>query len=119
MSKRRNVDLLNDILEAAQRISLYSNGLDYDDFLDDIKTQDAVVHNMEIIGEAAKNLSDDFRALHFEIPWKSLAGMRDKLIHDYFGVNLDIVWGILKEDLAELVRQIKQVIANTEQNAIG
>jgi uncharacterized protein with HEPN domain len=61
------------------------------DFFVDIKTQDAVVRNLEIIGEATKNLSDEIRSNHPEVPWKNLAGMRDRLIHQYFGVNLDIV----------------------------
>ncbi len=114
MSKRKSEDFLKDILEAARRVSVYSDKLVYNDFLNDIKTQDAVVRNIEIIGEATKNLSDDFRELHPTIPWKNLAGMRDKLIHDYFGVNIDIVWGVLTEDLPKLVKQIEIILAKSE-----
>jgi uncharacterized protein with HEPN domain len=76
--------------------------------LDDLKTQDAIVRNIEIIGEATKNLSAYFRNQYPAIPWKNLARMRDKLIHDYFGVNLDIVWGVLKEDIPELIKEIEK-----------
>ncbi len=102
MSKRNNEDFLADILEATQRIFTCTNDIGYDEFLDDFKTQDAVVRNIEIIGEAVKNLSDEFREQYSVIPWKNLAGMRDKLIHNYFGVNFDIVWGVLKNDLPDL-----------------
>ncbi|MBF0288286.1 MAG: DUF86 domain-containing protein [SAR324 cluster bacterium] len=115
MSDRTTVDFLRDILEASNRIKAYSRGIGYDDFLADLKTQDAVVRNLEIIGEASKNLSNVFRAQYPQVPWKSLTGMRDKLIHDYFGVNLDIVWGVLKEDLGELTGQIEIILKNLEE----
>jgi uncharacterized protein with HEPN domain len=66
--------------------------IDYESFVKDLKTQDAIIRNLEILGEATKQLSDEFRAAHAEIPWKSMAAARDRLIHHYFGVNLDIVW---------------------------
>jgi len=80
-----------------------------EDFLKDMKTQDAVIRNIEIIGEATKKLSDDIRSKYPEIPWKGLAGMRDRLIHQYFGVNLDIVWNVAKEELPEILSQIKKM----------
>ena len=91
MSERSDRDYLADILEAAKRAVEYCGGLSYSDFLTDLKTQDAVVRNLEILGEAAKHLSDETRARHGSVPWGSIAGMRDRLIHDYFGVNWDIV----------------------------
>ena len=114
MSKRTEEDLLKDILEGARRILLYTENMQYDTFLEDFKTQDAVIRNLEIIGEASKNLSEEFRKTHTKVPWKSIAGMRDKLIHDYFGVNVDIVWGVATEDLSRLVNQISQILSTIE-----
>ncbi|HQR35135.1 MAG TPA: DUF86 domain-containing protein [Blastocatellia bacterium] len=81
MSERSDRDFVQDIQEASRRIAAYTAQISYEDFLADTKTQDAVVRNLEIIGEATKNLSEDLRNQHSEIPWKSLAGMRDKVIH--------------------------------------
>lgn len=78
--------------------------------MQDIKTQDAVVRNLEIIGEAAKNISDDFRGKYPQIPWRELAGARDRLIHHYFGVNYDIVWVIAKKELPEIIIQLEQIL---------
>ncbi len=91
MPKRRDQDYLSDIREAIQRIAAYTAGLDYEQFMQDNKTQDAVVRNLEIIGEATKNLSSRLRRVYAQIPWKTLAGMRDKMIHHYFGINYEIV----------------------------
>jgi hypothetical protein len=71
----------------------------YQVFLADIKTQDAVIRNLEIIGEATKNLSEETRKKYPNVPWKSMSGVRDRLIHRYFGVNLDIVWQIVTTEL--------------------
>jgi uncharacterized protein with HEPN domain len=81
----------------------------YDDFLQDHKTQDAVIRNIEIIGEAVKLLSDNIKKSHPHIAWKEIAGTRDKLIHDYFGVNIDVVWNIAKEDLPSFVDQLETI----------
>jgi uncharacterized protein with HEPN domain len=78
--------------------------------LNDIKTQDAVVRNLEIIGEAIKNISKGLKKKYPQIPWKDLSGVRDKLIHHYFGVNLDIVWNIVKEELPEVISQIEEIL---------
>lgn len=78
MSKRGNIEFLNDIHEAIQRIGIYIQNTNYDNFLEDIKTQDAVIRNLEIIGEAVKNISDDYKDKYPHIPWKDLAGVRDK-----------------------------------------
>ena len=99
MSERTDVDFLTDIQEAISRITKYTTGITYKDFLADTKTQDAVIRNLEIIGEATKNLSGDLRELYTDVPWKGMAGIRDRLIHDYFGVNLDIVWQVGVEEL--------------------
>jgi uncharacterized protein with HEPN domain len=79
--------------------------------MEDIKAQDAVVRNFEIIGEATKNLSVNIRKSHPKVPWKDLMGMRDKMIHHYFGINYEIVWTIAKEELAGLLPQIERILA--------
>ena len=112
MPKRRDQDYLSDIREAIQRIAAYTAGLDYEQFTQDNKTQDAVVRNLEIIGEATKNLSSRLRRVYAQIPWKALAGMRDKMIHHYFGINYEIVWTIAKEELPDLLSQIQDILTN-------
>lgn len=103
MSERFDRDYLLDILEAARRAVTYCEGMTYAQFLDDTKTQDAVTRNLEIMGEAVKNLSGKTRARYPDVPWADIAGMRDRLIHDYFGVNWDIVWEVVKNELPQLI----------------
>jgi len=110
MSERADTDFLYDIQEAIHRIITYTTSMSYDSFLNDIKTQDAVIQNLQVIGEATKNLSSDFRARYTDIPWKGMAGIRDRLIHHYFGVNLDIVWDIITTDLPELDNQLGRLL---------
>ena len=112
MSRRSDKDLIADMLEAINRAVSYCAELDYAAFLQDTKTQDAVVRNIEILGEAAKNVSANLRERHREIPWKSVAGMRNRLVHDYFGVNWDIVWGVLVRDLPALSDQLTRVLTD-------
>ena len=110
MSKRADTDFLNDSKEAILRINVYVENLSYEEFLNDIKTQDAVVRNLEIIGEAIKNISEELKEKYPRVPWKDLAGVRDKLIHHYFGVNLDIVWNIVKKELPEIILQLEAIL---------
>ena len=110
MSERTDKDFLCDISEAVKRTTFYVDNVTYEKFLDDIKTQDAVVRNIEIIGEAVKNISKKIKDKYVIIPWKSLTGMRDKLIHHYFGVNIDIVWHVVKEELPKIIFQIDKII---------
>jgi uncharacterized protein with HEPN domain len=110
MSNRAERAFLEDILEATRRARIYVAGMSYEQFLSDIKTQDAVVRTLEIVGEATKRLTPELRARHPTIPWRSMASMRDKLIHDYFGVNLDIVWQIILDDLPLIASYIEQIL---------
>lgn len=81
----------------------------YDEFVKDVKTQDAVIRNLEVIGEAVKNVSDDIKEKYNDIPWKSIAGMRDKLIHEYWGVSFSIVWETIKSDFPLFTEKIKHL----------
>ena len=115
MSERGERELLADILESARRTSLYIAGMDYSEFMADLKTQDAVIRALEVVGEATKRLTPAFRAQHPEIPWKNMAGARDKLIHDYFGVNFDVVWQIVTQELPAVARQVGQILDREDQ----
>jgi len=88
---------VQDILEAIGRIEQYLEGLTFEQFSKDIKTIDAVIRNFAIIGEAAKNIPVNVKLEHPEIAWKRMTGMRDKLIHEYFGVDLQIIMGHFKD----------------------
>ena len=110
MSKRTDKELLQDICEAGRRIEAYIKNRTYRKFCADTKTQDAVVRNLEIIGEATKHVSAALKRAHDEIPWKKIAGMRDRLIHDYSGVNIDIVWEVVANDLPTVLVQLGAVL---------
>jgi len=81
-------------------------------FLSDSKTQDAVIRNLEIIGEAVKGLSVDLKNTNADIPWKRIAGMRDQLIHGYFGVSIDLVWGVVANEIPALKTKVEQLLSN-------
>lgn len=110
MSDRTDDDFVSDIQEAIRRIEAYTVGATYEAFLTDTKTQDAVIRNLEIIGEAVKNLSEGLRMRHSEIPWKSMTGIRDKLIHHYFGVNLDVVWQVVTAELPQMAVPLAKIL---------
>ncbi len=110
MSERPDGDFPSDIQEAVRRIEVYTAAMTYEAFLADMRTQDAVIRNLEIIGEATKNLSAGLRARYAQVPWKGMAGVRDRLIHHYFGVNLDIVWQIATGELPEVASQIRGIL---------
>jgi hypothetical protein len=102
---------LEDIISAIDSIEAYTKGLTYEGFVDDKKTVDAVIRNFEIIGEATKQVSLSIRREYPEVPWRYMAGMRDKLIHGYFGVQLDVVRKTIKERLPSVRVLMIQVLA--------
>ncbi len=108
--KRRDKDFLGDIVEAIEMAVQYTNGLTYKKFLQDKKTQHAVIRNLEIIGESVKNISVVLKRKYPDIPWKKLAGLRDKLIHFYFGVDYKIVWNVSRKELPRVARQISSIL---------
>jgi uncharacterized protein with HEPN domain len=117
MSDRTDREFAADIREAIKRISLYVNGVSYESFVADIRTQDAVIRNLEILGEATKNISEAYRANRPNVPWKSMAETRDRLIHHYFGVNLDIVWEIIAQELPAVATELDRLDVDAPDSA--
>jgi len=101
---------IQDILESIQKIEEYTRGMSKEEFYRASQVQDAVIRRLEIIGEAAKNITEDFRNKHREIQWKQIAGLRDILIHGYFGVNLERVWMVVNRDLPDLKQKISKIL---------
>lgn len=107
---RQFADFLEDIRSAALKAREFVSGLTYDSFATDEKTVFAVVRALEIVGEAAKRIPQEVRDANPDVPWRAMSGIRDKLIHDYTSVNLEIVWKTVEEDLPGLVSQIERII---------
>jgi uncharacterized protein with HEPN domain len=105
---------LEDIKESADRIEEYSQGMSKTHFMEDIRTQDAIIRRLEIVEEAVKNIPEDFKSKYPNIPWKQIAGMRDVLIHGYFGVNLERVWAVVERDLPELKPKVLRILEEAE-----
>lgn len=103
---------LQHIRDALDDIAAYC-GSDRDAFFSDRMRQDATLRKLEVIGQAVKNLSDPTKSRRPEIPWKQIAGMRDKVIHDYFGVNLEIVWAVVERELPKLKVAIADLLEST------
>jgi uncharacterized protein with HEPN domain len=101
---------LDDIIDAINQIELYVEGMDYDAFVKDRKTIDAVIRNLEIVGEAVKNLPDESKEKAKTIPWKKIVDLRNILIHAYFGVNLEIVWDVVENKLEDLKMAVKEML---------
>ena len=109
MSKREPSVLLDDIHTSIEKIQRYTAGLDESSFLTDEKTIDAVVRNLEIIGEAAKQLPAEFKNRHSAIPWLQIAGLRNRIVNDYAGIDLKLVWNILQTAIPKLAPQIAEL----------
>ncbi len=109
MSERDTSLLIEAMLESALKIRRYTSALDYEAFLADEKTVDAVVRNFEIIGEAANRLGQEFRDLHPEFEWNRIRGFRNRIVHVYFGIDYKIVWTIIESYLDDLIEKLSSV----------
>lgn len=114
--KRREVrDYIRDILVAVDDSESFVEGMTFEQFEKDKKTVHAVVRNLEIIGEAAKNIPADIRVKYGDVPWKRMIGMRDKVIHGYFGVNVKTLWTTVKDDLPPLKKLVQRMLKELEK----
>ena len=109
MSKRPTDLLVTDIREAIDRVDEYIKDMSFEDFSKDQRTIDAVARNLEIMGEAANRLPDEFKDEHSGIEWYKIVGLRHRIVHEYFGVDLQIIWQILRKDLPELRRALSRI----------
>ena len=110
MSKRDSLLLLEDMLDASQKIKRYTQDLSYEEFLSNDMTVDAVVRNFEIIGEAANRIDPEFKNNEPEIEWTRIRGFRNRIVHDYFGIDYRIVWEIIESYLDDLLIKLKSII---------
>ena len=109
MSERDAGLLLADLLESAHKILLYTDGVTFEQFMTDSKTKDAVIRNFEIIGEAANRLPADFKNKHLHIDWQRIRGLRNRIVHEYFGIDYSIVWNIKEAYLPILIEDLQRI----------
>ena len=110
MTKHESLPYLEHITDAIKDIESFTKGLTKSQFLKNKLRQSAVIRQLEIIGEASKKLPENFREKYTEVEWKKIAGTRDKIIHHYFGIDLNTVWDIVKKDLPDLTEKVKAIL---------
>jgi uncharacterized protein with HEPN domain len=110
MKRREYRDYLKDILDSINDIESFVGDMSFEDFKRDKKTIYAVVRGIEVMGEAAKKIPKTLKDKYREIPWKKMAGMRDKLIHEYFGVDVEILWETIKDDLPSIKPLVQELL---------
>lgn len=104
------LDFIEDILDAMDKAEILLEGVDYERFMSDFRINFAVIRALEIIGEAAKRLPDDLRVRYPEIPWRAMAGMRDRIIHGYDNVDYQIVWDVVRKDIPTIKPKIQNIL---------
>ena len=114
MKNKDYSDYLQDILDSINDTDDFVKGMSFDDFLKDKKSVNAVIRSIEVIGEAAKKIPPSLKNKFSHVPWKKMAGMRDKLIHEYFGVDLEIIWEVIKKDLPSIKPLIVEALDHLE-----
>lgn len=110
MMEKDDLVFVEHILDSIGKVEKYTDSINVHEFVDNDMVQDAVLRNLEIIGEATKNLSNDFRDKNPDIPWRKMAGMRDILIHDYLGIDLFAVWETIERDLPNLKNDLLKIV---------
>ncbi|MCG2717230.1 MAG: DUF86 domain-containing protein [Nanoarchaeota archaeon] len=107
---KRNITLYLEVIKnSIKKIEKYTKELSFDDFSNNEKTVDAVIRNLEIIGEAVNNIPKEIKVKYTFIPWNKIIGMRNKVIHEYFGIDLEILWETIKKDIPKLKKEIKKL----------
>jgi len=115
MKRRDYRDYIKDILDSINDIENFIRGMSFEDFKRDRKTINAVVRSIEVIGEATKKIPKTLKDKHREVPWKKMSGMRDKLIHEYFGVDVEILWKTTKDDIPPLKQLVQNILKSLEK----
>jgi uncharacterized protein with HEPN domain len=108
--KRDLKDYIIDILECIADVKDFTRGMDFEGFTKDKKSINAVIRSLEVLGEAAKKIPEEVREKYPNVPWKRMAGMRDKLIHEYHGIDLEIIWGVVKTELPPVEPLVEEII---------
>lgn len=116
MSERDNSELLIDIFESINKIIRYTDKITFDEFSLDEKTIDAVVRNFQIIGEAANRIDKTFRENNKDVEWRRIIGLRHRIVHEYFGINIEVIWRIIRTKLSEFKSQVENLLNNIENN---
>ncbi|NPV60824.1 MAG: DUF86 domain-containing protein [Actinobacteria bacterium] len=114
MKRRDHLDYLQDILESIDDVQSFVAGMSYEDFANDRKTVNAVIRSIEVIGESARAVPDSVKRKNPSIPWEKMVSMRNKLIHEYFGVDIEIIWQTIQEDISPLRDDIAELISKEE-----
>ena len=109
MSKREPNLLLGDILDSIAKINEYTESHTFETFINDSKTLDAVIRNFEIIGEAANRLPEDFKEKYSQIDWFRIRGFRNRIVHDYMGIDYNIIWTIIEKNLSKLEKELRLI----------
>jgi len=115
MKKRDYRDYLKDILDSINDIGDFIRDMSFEEFRKDKKTINAVVRSIEVIGEATKKISRALKDKHKDVPWKKMAGMRDRLIHEYFGIDAEILWKTAKNDIPPLKQSVQNILKSLEK----
>jgi uncharacterized protein with HEPN domain len=114
--RRYSTQFLFDIIESVADIEEFIKGIEFDEFSSDKKTVYAVMKALEIIGEASKNIPESLKNEHSEVPWKLMAGIRDKVVHGYFVVDLPIIWSTVKKDIPSLKEPLEEILEEIKQS---